>query len=122
LLEDDLGDSICAVWLPDEVDQRWYLFPAGSSWNSLLGWVVDKGIPGFVPGAAARVRSLGVVEERMLTASELQALDALASFEERTTVERSELESDLALSRADAQVTRDSLLYGVGDDLKSTVF
>jgi hypothetical protein len=121
LLVDDLGDALAAVWLPDEGDERWYVFPCGSDWESILGWLVDHGVPEYVPQAAARVRSLGIVGYEFLTNSEREAMEALQGFERRTVAERANLVARIEEAKGAAEHERDALLYGGGDTLKEVV-
>lgn len=121
LLVDDLDDPVAAVRLPNDGDERWYVFPFGSSWQAILGWLVDRGAPEYVPGAVARVRAFGVVGDALLTRSEREATEALHAFDQRRTLERAALVAGIAEAKETAERTRTPLLYGVGDTFKKVI-
>lgn len=121
LLVDDVGDTVAAVWLPEGKNERWYVFPIGSSWESLLGWLVDQAVPAYVPQAASRVRSFGTADVEFATTREREALDALRGFDERVASERAVFQAALKEAREAAAPTREALLYGRGDVLKRVV-
>jgi hypothetical protein len=61
ILIDALGDPVVAAWVPPSGDQRWYIIPAATDWDTILGWVIQRALPEYVPGA---LRGPGFADRR----------------------------------------------------------
>ena len=57
ILVDALGEPVVAAWTPLAGDQRWYVIPDATDWNNLLGWLLHRALPEYVPAALRRART-----------------------------------------------------------------
>ncbi len=57
ILVDGLGDPLAPAWTPPAGDQRWYIIPGATSWDLVLGWLIQQAQPEHVPAALRRARS-----------------------------------------------------------------
>src|SRR5574341_2116917 len=57
ILVDALGDPVVGMWTPPAGDQRWYVIPDATDWNSVLDWLIHQALPAYVPDALRRARS-----------------------------------------------------------------
>lgn len=53
ILVDGLGDPVVAAWVPPSGDQRWYIIPDGTDLGTVLGWLVQRALPGICAGCTA---------------------------------------------------------------------
>jgi hypothetical protein len=112
---------VAAVWIPPWSTSRWYLFPPGCKWESLLDWVVNRGLSEYAPEVTRRVRALVTVEDRFLTEKERAARKALDDFEVEARGRRQEFQTQILAAEEAAAETRDPLLHGSGEALKNAV-
>lgn len=117
ILVNAIGETLAGVWIPEGDNWRWYVVPWATDWRQLVEWLVTRAVPEYVPGALRRGRAAELVDDELLTGRELSAKDALARFEERAALERSELENQVAAARSAATDVRFGLLYGTGASL-----
>jgi hypothetical protein len=117
LLIDSLGDPVAAIWTPSAADQRWYVLPATAHLSRVIDWLVQKGLPQFVPNALVRARSHMADIPEWRTREETDAADALAEAEKT----RAYLEEQFTQIRAQAALVRDGLLFGAGTQLENAV-
>lgn len=122
LLVNSLGEAVAGVWIPgDDRNWRWYVVPGGTLWEVVIAWIVDRGVPTYVPTALHRIRAGELVDDDLLTGDELIAREALASFEREVDRGRHRLlDAVTAATEASARIRHD-LLYGTGDALKDVV-
>lgn len=121
ILVDGLGDPVVAAWIPPSGDQRWYIIPDGTDWDKILGWLVQKVVPEYVPGALRRARSPHFRDPDLQTAGELVARQALEEQESRHAEEKLRLEQALREAETHAEPVRYGLLYGTGAELVRAV-
>jgi hypothetical protein len=106
ILIDALGDPVVAAWTPPSGDQRWYVIPDGTDWDNVLGWLMHRALPEYVPTALRRARSPHFVDPDLQTADELAARQALTELESRYAQEKLRLEADLRLAVSSAEPVR----------------
>jgi hypothetical protein len=121
LVMNNVGETLAGVWIPEVEDWRWYVVPWGTDWKQLLRWTVDRALPEFVPGALRRAQAPELVDSQLLTAEELAASDAVATFEEKAAEQRSDLSAQLTAAQDAASDIRSGLLYATGGALVSVV-
>lgn len=121
ILVDPLGDPVVAVWIPPLGDQRWYIIPDGTGWDNVLGWLGQRALPEYVPGALRRARSPHFADPELQTARELAARQALEALDGRYAEERLRLEQTLREAETRAEPVRYGLLYGTGAELVRAV-
>jgi len=121
ILVNAIGETLAGVWIPDGENWRWYFVPWGKDWRQLIEWLVERAVPEYVPDALRRVRAAELVDDELLTGRELAARDALARFEESTSIERARLDAEIATAQAAADDVRFGLLYGTSRLLVLTV-
>ncbi|MCZ0990312.1 hypothetical protein [Streptomyces diastatochromogenes] len=121
ILVDSLGEPVVAAWTPPEGDQRWYLIPDATRWESVLGWLVHRALPKYVPAALRRARSPFFIDPDLQTVGEQSARDALEDLEARYAAEKHRLEDELRQAKETAEPVRYGLLYGSGTDLVHAV-
>jgi hypothetical protein len=120
ILVDALGEPVVAAWTPSG-DQRWYVIPDATDWDNMLGWLVHRALPEYVPAALRRARSPHFVDPDLQTAAELAARQAVTELEARYAEEKLRLEADLRRAEAVAAPVRYGLLYGSGAELVAAV-
>jgi hypothetical protein len=54
ILIDTLGVPVAAAWTPPSGNQRWYVIPDGTDWDNVLGWLMHRALPEYVPTALRR--------------------------------------------------------------------
>jgi hypothetical protein len=121
ILVDALGDPVVAAWTPPSGDQRWYVIPDATGWDTVLDWLVQRALPARVPAALRRVRSPHFVDPYLQTADELAARQTLADLEARHAEEKLRLAEDLQRAESTADPVRYGLLYGTGEELVTAV-
>ncbi len=121
ILVDALGDPVVAAWVPPSGDQRWYIIPDATDWNTILGWLIQRALPEYVPGALRRARSPHFADPDLQTPEEVAARKALDDLTARYTEEKVRLEQALREAETRAEPVRYGLLYGTGDELKRAV-
>lgn len=117
ILVNNLGEPVSAVWVSDDDSQRWYVLPAGSDWETVLGWLMQQALPELNPAALRRVRSPRFHDPDLQSRDELAARQGLADLEERYADEKAELERRLLMAREKAEPLRHGLLYEAGAPL-----
>lgn len=121
LLVDGLGDPVVAVWVSSTGDQRWYVVPDATSWDTILDWLIKSLLPELVPTALRRVRSAHFTDPGLQTKDELAAQAALEAMERRQAAEKEQLEEALSAARDSAAEARNGLLYSTGKELVRAV-
>lgn len=121
ILVDALGDPVVAAWTSSAGDQRWYVIPDGTPWDNVLGWLVQRALPEYVPGALRRARSPFFVDPDLQSVGEQAARQALADLEERFADEKRQLDQALREAKEKAEPVRYGLLYGSGAELVDAV-
>ncbi|GGZ40329.1 hypothetical protein [Streptomyces poonensis] len=121
ILVDSLGEPVVAAWTSPEGDQRWYLIPDATHWESVLGWLVHRALPEYVPAALRRARSPFFIDPDLQTVGEQSARDALEDLEARYAAEKQRLEDELRRAKETAEPVRYGLLYGSGTELVHAV-
>ena len=121
ILVDGLGDPVVAAWIPPSADQRWYIIPDGTDWETVLSWLVQRALPEYVPGALRRARSPHFLDPDLQTADEFAARQALEEVEARYAGEKLRLEQALREAKERAEPVRYGLLYGTGAELVRAV-
>jgi hypothetical protein len=121
ILVDALGDPVVAAWTPPSGDQRWYVIPAATDWDNVLGWLVHRALPEYVPAALRRARSPHFVDPDLQTADELAARQTLIELETQYAEEKLRLEANLRRAESTAEPVRYGLLYGSGAELVTAV-
>lgn len=117
----ELGEPVVAAWVsPDSVERR-YVVPFETPWPVLLKWLLEQGIPEFVPGAMRRARRQLASDTSLMTRRERDARSALVALEANYATRRSDLEHELEESQGAASVVREGLLYGAGGALVDAV-
>jgi hypothetical protein len=121
ILVDALGEPVVAAWTSPTGDQRWYVIPDATDWDNMLGWLVHKALPEYVPAALRRARSPHFVDPDLQTEDELVAREALAELEAQYAEEKIRLKADLNRAVEAAESVRYCLLYGSGDEVVKAV-
>jgi len=121
ILVDALGDPVVAAWTPPSGDQRWYVIPGGTDWDSVFGWLVHRALPAYVPAAVRRARSPHFVDPDLQTIDELAARQTLADLETRYAEEKLRLDEELRRATAVADPIRYGMLYGTDAELVTAV-
>jgi hypothetical protein len=101
--------------------ERRYVVPIETPWHVLLKWLLEHGLPEFVPGAMRRARRPLASDTNTMTRRERDARAALADLETDYATRRADMEHELEESRAAASAVRDGLLYGTGGLLVEAV-
>lgn len=97
----ELGEPVVAAWVsPDGVERR-YVVSFETPWPVLLKWLLEQGLPEFVPGAMRRARRQLASDTSLMTRRERHARSALV-----------ELEADYATRRADLDREREVSVRG----------
>jgi hypothetical protein len=121
ILVDALGDPVAAAWIPPSGNQRWYIIPDATDWDNILGWLMQRALPEYVPGALRRARSPQFVDPDLQTADELAARQALDELDARYAEEKLRIEQALREAETRAEPVRYGLLYGTGSELVRAV-
>ncbi|MEU5553633.1 hypothetical protein ABZ738_28070 [Micromonospora sp. NPDC047793] len=121
ILVDTLGKPVVAAWTSPAGDQRWYILPAAPPWTNVLGWLVERALPEYVPNALRRARSPHFDDPDLRTADELAARRALDDLEARYAEEKLRIEEELREAKDRAEPVRYGLLYGSGTELVRAV-
>ncbi|MGI5292788.1 hypothetical protein ACQEVF_57085 [Nonomuraea polychroma] len=121
ILIDGLGEPTAAVWVSAEGEQRWYVIPDATDWNPVLGWLVQRALPAYVPNTLRRARSPHFHDPDLQTPAETEARRALAAEELRHQEEMTRLREALQEAKAEADPLREGLLYGTGTTLEEAV-
>lgn len=121
ILVDPLGEPVVAAWTPPAGDQRWYVIPDGTDWETVLGWLVHQALPAHAPNALRRARSPHFVDPQLQTRDELAARQAVADLEARYAEDKARVDEDLRRAQAAAEPIRYQLLYGSGPELATAV-
>lgn len=121
ILVDGLGAPVVAAWTPDAEDQRWYIVPDGTDWDTLLDWLMKRALPALVPTALRRVRSAHFEDPELQTRDERSARLRLVELERAYARDRDKLKAEFDLARARAETVRDHLLFGSGSALATAV-
>lgn len=121
IIETELGEPVVAAWVsPDGVERR-YVVPFETPWPVLLKWLLEQGLPEFLPGAMRRARRHLTSDTTTMTRRERDARSALVELETDYATRRANLEHDLEGSQAAASAVREGLLYGTGGALVDAV-
>ena len=121
ILLDAVGQPVVAVWVSDSGDQRWYLVPDQTDWDSMLEWLTTQALPEFAPAILRRLRSPLLQDPDLWTRAESAAHDALRALEDEYERRRADLQEQLDEAQAQADPIRDGLLYGTAKDLERAV-
>lgn len=121
ILVDPLGDPIVAAWIPPAGDQRWYIVPDATNWDTILTWLTHHALPEYVPNALRRARSPHFHDPDLQTADELTARQALEELEADYNEEKQRLGQALHEAEAQAEPIRYGLLYETGAQLVRAV-
>ncbi|MFD7161573.1 hypothetical protein ACFV9C_43800 [Kribbella sp. NPDC059898] len=121
LLVDGLDNPIAAVWIEPSQSQRWYIVPDTTDVNLLLSWLINQGLPAYVPEVLRRVRSAHFIDPDLQTAAELAARRQLDDFEAGYAAENARLQLELRQAEVAAESIRYGLLYGSGSTLVTAV-
>ena len=121
ILVNQLGEILVGAWMPETRPWRWYVIPAGTEWEQIVNWLVERAIPEFVPAALRRVRAPELVDDELLTARELAAQEAIRAFEGAAALARNRLEQESANAQVEANDVRFALLYGTSKPLADAV-
>jgi hypothetical protein len=121
ILIDTLGDPVVAAWIPPSGDQRWYIIPDATNWDSVLDWLLQRALPEYVPDAMRRARSPHFADPDLQTADELAARQALDKLDADYAEERLRLAQVLREAETRAEPVRYGLLYGTGAELVRAV-
>ncbi|MFE5964187.1 hypothetical protein [Streptomyces sp. NPDC056463] len=121
ILVDALGDPVVAAWTSPAGSQRWYVIPDGTSWDNVLGWLVHRALPEYVPGALRRARSPYFVDPDLQSVGEQTARQTLDNLEAQYADEKRQLERTLREAKEKAEPVRYGLLYGSGSELVNAV-
>lgn len=121
ILVDALGEPVVAAWISEAGDQRWYIIPDRTEWDSVLDWLTHRALPEFVPNALRRARSTHFTDPDLLTRDETEARRALDAAETRYSAEQTGLEHALRDATAQAEPIRSGLIYGTGAELVHAV-
>jgi hypothetical protein len=121
ILVDALGDPVVAAWTPASGEQRWYIIPDATDWNTVLDWLVQRALPAHIPAALRRVRSPHFIDPDLQTADELAPRQALADLEAQYAQEKQRIEDELRRAETTATPIRYDLLYGTGTELVNAV-
>lgn len=121
ILVDSLGAPVVAAWTSPSGDQRWYLIPDDTRWDTMLGWLVQRALPQYVPAALRRARSPFFVDPDLQTDREQNARQSLEDLEANYSEERQRLERELQEAKDKAAPVRYGLLYGSGSELVEAV-
>ncbi|MFK5582449.1 hypothetical protein [Serinicoccus sp. LYQ131] len=117
----ELGEPVVAAWVsPDGVERR-YVVPFETPWPVLLRWLLEHGLPEFVPGAMRRARRHLASDMTTMTRRERDARSALLELEADYTTRRADLKRELGKLQAAASEVREGLLYGTGGALVDAV-
>lgn len=117
----ELGEPVVAAWVsPDGVERR-YVAPFQTPWPVLLKWLLEQGMPEFVPGAMRRARRQLASDTSLMTRREREARSALVGLETDYATRWSDLERELEESQSAASVVREGLLYNAGGVLVDAV-
>lgn len=119
ILVDALGEPVVAAWTSG--DQRWYIIPDDTDWNTILDWLVLQALPAYVPAALRRVRSPLFADPDLQTTEEFAIAQALTELETRYAQEKERLTDDLRRAAAAADPIRQGLLFGSGTELVDAV-
>ena len=117
ILVSALGEPLAGVWIPEDVDWRWYVVPWSEDWQQLVEWLGAQAVPQHIPSAFRRVNASELVDDELLTDREMAARTARDEFEQATSTERARLQEEWLTARAQADDVRSGLLYGSGRDL-----
>jgi hypothetical protein len=121
ILIDALRDPVVAAWTPPSGDQRWYIIPDATNWDAILGWLMQRALPEYVPSSLRRARSPHFTDTALQTVDELAAQQSLERLEADYATEKAHLEQDLHEAKAHAEPIRYGLLYGTGGELVRAV-
>jgi len=121
ILIDGLGRPVVATWTAADASQRWYIVPDVCDWDSILTWLVERALPGSVPGALRRARSPLALDPALQTPAEAAAHRALEDLEASYAEQRCRLDDRLEAAKAQAEPIRHGLLYGTSTELENTV-
>jgi hypothetical protein len=121
IIVSELGEPVVAAWVsPDGVERR-YVVPVETPWPVLLRWLVEQGLPEYVPGAMRRARHHLVTDDTLMTRRERAARAAVVKLETEYAARRAEVDQELEEARVAASGMRDGLLYGTGPQLADAV-
>lgn len=116
-----LGEPVVAAWVsPDGVERR-YVVPFETPWPTLLKWLLEQGLPEFVPGAMRRARHQLASDTSLMTRPEREARSALVELETGYATRRADLKRELEESQTAASAVREGLLFGTGGALVDAV-
>ncbi|MCX4460325.1 hypothetical protein OG585_52230 (plasmid) [Streptomyces sp. NBC_01340] len=116
ILVDALGDPVVAAWTSSAGNQRWYVIPDDTNWDNMLGWLVHRALPEYVPDALRRARSPFFVDLALQSVGEQAVRRALDDLEERYADEKLRLEQVLREAKQKAEPVRYGLRYGSGSE------
>lgn len=117
----ELGEPVVAAWVsPDGVERR-YIVPVETPWPVLLQWLIDYGLPEYVPSAMRRARHHLATDHALMTRRERAAHTELTELEADYATRRADLTGELEEAKVAASAVRDGLLYGTGTPLVDTV-
>ena len=125
ILLDGLGDPVVAAWIPPWGDQRWYVIPDGTDWDTILGWLVQKGSARVCAGCAApgplpALPRSRLADRRRAGCPEGRGGAGRASRRGEAE-EKLRLEQALREAEGRAEPVRHALVYGTGAELVGAV-
>ena len=94
IIETELGEPVVAAWVsPDGIERR-YVVPFEAPWPVLLKWLLEQGLPEFLPGAMRRARRQLARDNTTMTRRERDARSDLVELETAYAARRADLERD----------------------------
>ncbi|WP_405776006.1 hypothetical protein [Streptomyces sp. NBC_01538] len=121
ILVDSLGEPVVARWMPSDGKQIWYIVPDGINWSTVLGWLVQRALPAYFPGALRRVRSPHSINPDLETTAESLTRLAVEELERHYAAEKARLEAEQKRAKEAAELVRSGLLFGTGSELVNAV-
>ncbi|WP_338931863.1 hypothetical protein WEB32_19530 [Streptomyces netropsis] len=110
-----------AAWTSPAGSQRWYVIPDGTSWENVLGWLVHRALPEYVPDVLRRARSPYFVDPDRQSVGEQTARQTLDDLEAQYADEKRQLERTPREAKEKAEPVRYGLLHGSGSELVNAV-
>jgi hypothetical protein len=121
ILVDIHGAPVVAAWIPATEDQRWYILPDGTDWNTVIGWLIGHALPVYAPGALRRARHATFIDLDLQTPDEFRARQGLSNLDDEYAERKAVLQEGLRHAEERATPVRNGLLYGTGEELVAAV-
>lgn len=117
----ELGEPVVAAWVsPDGVERR-YVLPVETPWPVVLKWLLEYGLPAYVPGAMRRARHHLAADDTLMTRRERAARAAITELDRDYAARHADLSHELESAQTTATAVREGLLYGTGTPLVDAV-